>query len=98
MKKPRFAPRPALLKQIIDRSNYSIHPRSKTRMVSNRFWHIVSVVKERTPLSSRKALPKPIEYVKVISSCQQRFADFFRVFHRPPQAYSNGCLGLVSYL
>jgi len=37
----------SLPKQIIDRSNYSIHPRSKTRMVSNRFWHIVSVVKER---------------------------------------------------
>jgi hypothetical protein len=86
MKKPRFAPRPALLKQIIDRSNYSIHPRSKTRMVSNRFWHIVSVVKERTPLSSRKALPKPIEYAKVMLACQQRFAAFFRVFHRLPQA------------
>src|SRR5579864_1953534 len=81
MKKPRFAPRPAFLKQIIDRSNYSIHPRSKTRMVSNRFWHIVSVVKERTPLSSRKALPKPIEYVRGMGCCQQRFAPLFRVFH-----------------
>src|SRR5215469_12875453 len=82
MKKPRFAPRPALLKQIIDRSNYSIHPRSKTRMVSNRFWHIVSVVKERTPLSSRKALPKPNEYAKAIASCQHRLTLFSRVFHR----------------
>src|SRR5215471_18406346 len=85
MKKPRFAPRPALLKQIIDRSNYSIHPRSKTRMVSNRFWHIVSVVKERTPLSSRKALPKPNEYAKAIASCQHRLTLFSRVFHRRPQ-------------
>jgi len=87
MKKPRFAPRPALLKQIVDRSNYSIHPRSKTRMVSNRFWHIVSVVKERTPLSSRKALPKPIEYRKVPASCQPRFTPFFRVFHSLPQIF-----------
>src|SRR5215472_7243926 len=82
MKKPRFAPRPALPKQIIDRSNYSIHPRSKTRMVSNRFWHIVSVVKERTPLSSRKALPKPTEYAKAVASCQHRLTLFSRVFHR----------------
>jgi hypothetical protein len=82
MKKPRFAPRPALLKQIVDRSNYSIHPRSKTRMVSNRFWHIVSVVKERTPLSSRKALPQPNEYAKVTICCQPAF----RVVLRFPQA------------
>ena len=76
----------SLPKQIIDRSNYSIHPRSKTRMVSNRFWHIVSVVKERTPLSSRKALLQPNEYAKLLLPCQHRFPPFFRVFHSHPQA------------
>jgi hypothetical protein len=33
---------------------YSDHWRSKTPMVSNRFWHIVSVVKERGPPVQQK--------------------------------------------
>src|SRR5215470_5617036 len=57
-------------------------------MVSNRFWHIVSVVKERTPLSSRKALPKPIEYAKRRAPCQQRSAGFSPCF---PQTSSSQC-------
>jgi len=36
-------------KQIIVARIYSDHSRSKTRMASNRFWHIVSVVKEQSP-------------------------------------------------
>ncbi|PYU53445.1 MAG: hypothetical protein DMG56_29045 [Acidobacteria bacterium] len=33
---------------------YSDHWRSKTPMVSNRFWHIVSVVKEQGPPVQQK--------------------------------------------
>jgi hypothetical protein len=76
----------SLPKQIIDRSNYSIHPRSKTRMVSNRFWHIVSVVKERTPLSSRKALPQPNKYLRYWRDCQQQF-------RRPISRFPQGSQG-----
>jgi len=83
MKKPRFAPRPVLLKQIIDRSNYSIHPRSKTRMVSNRFWHIVSVVKERYPPVQQKGTTK----AKRVWQSHVLVSTAFRlVFARFPQA------------
>ena len=41
-------------KQIIVARIYSDHSRSKTRMASNRFWHIVSVVKEQSPPVQQK--------------------------------------------
>src|SRR4029077_15688336 len=44
----------SLPKQIIVARIYSDHSRSKTRMASNRFWHIVSVVKERGPPVQQK--------------------------------------------
>jgi hypothetical protein len=36
------------------RSIYSDHSGSKSRMVSNGFWHIVSIVKEREPPVQQK--------------------------------------------
>ena len=73
----------SLPKQIIVARIYSIHPRSKTRMVSNRFWHIVSVVKERAPLSSRKAHPQPEKCASSPPLCQHRI----NVFHSLPQPH-----------
>ena len=56
-------------------------------MVSNRFWHIVSVVKEQAPLSSRKANLQPKEYAKGGKKSQHQINDF----HSDPQRGAN-CL------
>src|SRR5216684_4149461 len=75
-KMSRFRTGTSLPKQIIDRSNYSIHPRSKTRMVSNRFWHIVSVVKERGPPVQQKGNPtakRVCQEVPEMSTADSRF-------------------------
>jgi hypothetical protein len=84
----------SLPKQIIVARIYSIHPRSKTRMVSNRFWHIVSVVKERAPLSSRKALLQPKEYLSSPPLCQH----CINVFHSLPQGTASALTGRTSHL
>jgi len=95
IKKPWIAPEPAVPSKIMDRSIYS-KPFGLAEWISNRFWHIVSVVKERTPLSSRKALLQPNEYAKRRSACQQRFAAFPHVFHRRPQAaYFRDCFSQI---
>jgi hypothetical protein len=78
----------SLPKQIIVARIYSIHPRSKTRMVSNRFWHIVSVVKERAPLSSRKALLQPKEYLSSPLYCQHHI----NIFHSLPHGIASALL------
>ncbi|HEY6943836.1 MAG TPA: hypothetical protein VI431_01755, partial [Candidatus Acidoferrum sp.] len=72
MKKPRFAPRPALLKQIVDRSNYSNpsaleNPDGFEQILAHR----IGCQRAVPPLSSRKALPKPTEYAKLTIPCQQ---------------------------
>jgi hypothetical protein len=78
IKKPRFAPEPAFPSELMSLDFYSDHSVSKNRMVSNGFWHIVSVVKERAPLSSRKAHLQPNEYAKGVPECQQQINDFHR--------------------
>jgi len=62
-------------------------------MVSNRFWHIVSIVKERTPLSSRKALPQPNEYGSSrfpLSTLHFRISTDFSSPREPSGAHSPG--------
>jgi hypothetical protein len=46
-KKPGPKPGPACQAKLLVAQIHSTHSCSKTRMGSNRFWHIVSVVKER---------------------------------------------------
>ena len=52
-------------KQIIVARIYSDHSRSKTRMASNRFWHIVSVVKEHSPPVQQKGTSTAKEVCQV---------------------------------
>src|SRR5260370_27434822 len=60
---------------------YSDHWPSKTPMVSNRFWHIVSVVKEQGPPVQQKGQLQPRKYAKGRRKCQQRINEI----HRYPQ-------------
>src|ERR1700739_3551338 len=64
-------------------------------MVSNRFWHIVSVVKERSAsLSSRVASIEPIKnntYIDFVNLHSQAFC----IFHMFPQSVSHAVDGTV---
>jgi len=62
----RPKPGPACQAKLLVARFHSTHSCSKTRMGSNRFWHIVSVVKERlyASLSSRVASSEPTEHTR----------------------------------